>query len=46
MRPKRCKLCGCIIYYDLDCDICDCCLDDMAESEEDEDNAEGEDIRE
>ena len=42
MRPKRCKLCGCIMYDDNGSEICDCCLDDMAESEEDaeEDNGE------
>lgn len=38
MRLKRCCKCGCIIYDDIDCNICDICLDEMAESEEEEDN--------
>ena len=32
MRQKRCKLCGCFIYDDVDCDICDVCIDDMDRS--------------
>lgn len=43
MRQKRCKLCGCFMWTN-DSDICDVCIDDMAESEEDEDNGTGEDV--
>ena len=47
MRTKRCKLCGCFIYDDIDCNICDCCLDEMAESESEEEyNGSREDLRE
>lgn len=31
MRPKRCKLCGCIIYDWFSCDICNVCIDEREE---------------
>lgn len=58
MRTKRCKMCGCFIYDDIDCNICDCCLDDMDNSNpytqwergysigEEVDNGSREDLRE
>lgn len=30
---KRCTLCGCIMYDDSDSDICECCLDELYESD-------------
>lgn len=33
MRPKRCEICGCIMYDCSDCIICECCLDDMREDD-------------
>lgn len=41
MRPKRCEVCGCIMYDNSDTTICECCLDDMRE-EDAEDNGTGE----
>lgn len=37
MIPRRCCMCGCIMFS-LHSIICECCLDDMAESEEDADS--------
>ena len=34
MKKKRCMICGCIMYDNTDSLICECCLDDMTESEE------------
>lgn len=44
MRPKRCEVCGCIMYGSSDTTICECCLDDMRE--EAEDGGTGEKLRE
>ena len=42
MKPRRCSICGCIMFS-LHSIICECCLDDMRE-EDVEDNASREDI--
>lgn len=33
VRKKRCTKCGCYMYDDTDSDICECCLDDIKESD-------------
>lgn len=33
-RKKRCIECGCILYNDSDSEICECCVDDMNDDEE------------
>lgn len=38
MRPKRCEVCGCIMFDYTDLTICDCCLDDLEELEEDKES--------
>lgn len=38
MRPKRCEVCGCIMFDYDELTICDCCLDDLEELEEGEDS--------
>ena len=37
---KRCEMCGCIMYDCTEFVVCECCLDDMRE--EDEDSGTGE----
>lgn len=34
MRVKRCKLCGAIIYDEYSGDVCDVCIDDQINDEE------------
>mgnify|MGYP003441640358 CR=1 FL=1 len=33
LSKKHCTLCGCIMYDDSDSDICECCLDELYESD-------------
>jgi hypothetical protein len=33
VTKKRCTMCGCIMYDDSDSDICECCLDELYESD-------------
>lgn len=30
---KRCSVCGCILEYDSESDICEVCLDELLESD-------------
>lgn len=33
VEKKRCTMCGCNMYDDTDSDICECCLDELYESD-------------
>ena len=38
-KRKRCTVCGCYLYADSESDICECCIDDMNDTElEDEES--------
>lgn len=37
MRKKYCSYCGCIMDQKHDGDVCECCLDDLYESDPGED---------
>ena len=32
-KKKLCMLCGCILHPDSESDICECCLDELYESD-------------
>ena len=32
-HKKRCAMCGCNLYPDSESDICECCLDELYESD-------------
>ncbi len=34
MKTKRCIMCGCNMYDSTDSVICECCLDDMREEDD------------
>jgi hypothetical protein len=36
-KLKRCTMCGCIMLAEHDGDICECCLDELYESDPGED---------
>lgn len=40
LKQNRCKMCGCIMNDQHDGDICECCLDDLYESDPEEDDYE------
>jgi hypothetical protein len=35
-KKKRCSVCGCYMYHDMQDDICEICLDELLGSESDD----------
>lgn len=32
-KKKHCTMCGCILYPDSESDICECCIDELLDSD-------------
>lgn len=39
-EKKRCSVCGCYMYHEMLDDICECCLDELIDSDLEEESDE------